>query len=38
MKKADRFVDEDVVVQIQYSGMLDIIRIKREVRTMLYYW
>ena len=38
MKKADRFVDEDVVVQLQYSGMLDIIRIKREVRTILYYW
>ncbi|XP_045181128.2 myosin-I heavy chain-like isoform X2 [Mercenaria mercenaria] len=30
MKKANSYVDKDVIVQLSYSGMLDIIRIKRE--------
>jgi len=30
-KKPDSFVDKDVILQLSYSGMLDIIRIKREV-------
>ena len=31
LKKANSFIDDDVIVQLRYSGMLDIIRIKREV-------
>ncbi|KAL4238115.1 MyTH4 domain [Mactra antiquata] len=30
MKKADSYIDSDVILQLSYSGMLDIIRIKRE--------
>jgi len=30
-KQPNNFVDEEVLTQLSYSGMLDIIRIKREV-------